>query len=101
MFRKKTEEQIDQDPSAEWARKLKPLPLAYAGQGHPGVQTPESVMDLPMELRHNVFVTSVDTLVNWARSSSLWPVAFGLACCAIEMMAAGTSRFDLSRFGAE
>src|SRR6187455_2522193 len=40
-------------------------------------------------------------LEDWARESSIWPLTFGLACCAIEMMAAGASRFDLSRFGAE
>jgi NADH-quinone oxidoreductase subunit B len=48
----------------------------------------------------NVLITTVDTLFNWARKSSLWPMTFGLACCAIEMMAAGASRFDLDRFGA-
>ncbi len=45
-------------------------------------------------------VTSVDWALNWARASSLWPMTFGLACCAIEMMAAGAARFDLDRFGA-
>jgi NADH-quinone oxidoreductase subunit B len=44
--------------------------------------------------------TRVDWVVNWGRSSALWPMTFGLACCAIEMMATGASRFDLDRFGA-
>ena len=48
----------------------------------------------------NVLVTTVDKVFNWARRSSLWPMTFGLACCAIEMMAAGASRFDMDRFGA-
>jgi len=45
--------------------------------------------------------TKLDQAVNWARKSSIWPFSFGLACCAIEMMSAGASRFDLARFGAE
>ncbi|KAK1862721.1 hypothetical protein I4F81_005288 [Pyropia yezoensis] len=44
-------------------------------------------------------VTRLDDLVNWARSNSMWPVTFGLACCAIEMMHAGASRYDLDRLG--
>ena len=43
--------------------------------------------------------TSVDTVMNWARTGSLWPMTFGLACCAVEMMHAGASRYDLYRFG--
>ena len=48
----------------------------------------------------NILTTTVDMLFNWARKSALWPMTFGLACCAIEMMATGASRFDLDRFGA-
>jgi NADH-quinone oxidoreductase subunit B len=47
-----------------------------------------------------LIITSVDTALNWARKSSIWPMTFGLACCAIEMMAVGGARFDLDRFGA-
>ena len=46
-------------------------------------------------------LTSVDYVFNWARKSSLWPLTFGLACCAIEMIAGSASRFDIARFGAE
>jgi NADH-quinone oxidoreductase subunit B len=48
----------------------------------------------------SIITTTVDTVFNWARKSALWPMTFGLACCAIEMMAAGASRFDMDRFGA-
>jgi NADH-quinone oxidoreductase subunit B len=47
----------------------------------------------------NIITTTVDKLVDWSRRSSLWPLTFGLACCAIEMMCAGASRFDFDRFG--
>ncbi len=57
--------------------------------------------DLEEEVRKNVLITSLDGVLNWARASSLWPAAFGLACCAIEYMAAQNSRFDVSRFGME
>ena len=58
-------------------------------------------LDLDEELRKNILLTSVDGLLNWARASSLWPAMFGLACCAIEMIATATSRYDIARFGAE
>ena len=49
--------------------------------------------------RAGVIVTQVDFLYNWARGNSVWPLTFGLACCAIEMIASATSRFDMARFG--
>lgn len=48
-----------------------------------------------------IFLTTVDKFLSWARSNSLWPLTFGLACCAIEMMSTQNSRFDLARFGSE
>jgi NADH-quinone oxidoreductase subunit B len=52
------------------------------------------------KFEENVIITSLDWIINWARSSSPWPLGFGLACCAIEMMATGASRYDMDRFGA-
>jgi NADH-quinone oxidoreductase subunit B len=59
--------------------------------------------DIPVsaELQNNVFITTVDKIYNWSRRNSMWPMMFGLACCAIEMIATAASRYDLSRFGME
>ena len=73
------------------------------------LEPPQSAPDLPgagaqaerEELERGLLLTTVDRMVNWARRSSIWPATFGLACCAIEMMSTGASRFDLARFGAE
>ena len=54
--------------------------------------------DIPQGLIH---LTQLDSILDLARANSLWPMTFGLACCAIEMMAAGASRFDMARFGCE
>ncbi|HEY9509444.1 MAG TPA: NADH-quinone oxidoreductase subunit B [Verrucomicrobiae bacterium] len=51
--------------------------------------------------KQGVFVTTLEELYNWGRKNSIWPLGFGLACCAIEMIAASMSRWDLARFGAE
>jgi NADH-quinone oxidoreductase subunit B len=53
------------------------------------------------KIEGDVVVTRLDTAINWFRKNSLWPMPMGLACCAIELMATGASRFDLSRFGME
>jgi NADH-quinone oxidoreductase subunit B len=61
----------------------------------------EPMIEVPEDLKKNLAVTSVDALLNWGRKSSVWPLSFGLACCAFEMMASAMSRFDLARFGME
>jgi len=57
--------------------------------------------DIPPELEKNVSITTLDKVYNWGRRSSIWPLMFGLACCAIEMICTAASRYDLSRFGME
>ena len=58
-------------------------------------------MGLEDKLPEGVVTTQLEALVNWSRANSTWPLLFGLACCAIEMIAAGTSRHDISRYGSE
>src|SRR5579875_2404071 len=58
-------------------------------------------MGLEEKLPSGVLLTTLEKVVNYARKASMWPMTFGLACCAIEMMAVGTSRFDISRMGME
>ena len=62
---------------------------------------PEPGIEVPDDLDRNVVVTSVDAILNWGRRSAVWPLTFGLACCAFEMIASAMSRFDISRFGME
>ena len=63
------------------------------------VKPPE--IEVPDELRRNVAVMTLDKVYNWGRRASVWPMFWGLACCAIEMICTATSRYDLSRFGME
>ena len=77
-------------------RTLAEPPAAKAGAA------PRTEQDaIREELERGVLFTSVEKMVNWSRANSIWPLGFGLACCAIEMMAIIAPRFDISRFGAE
>jgi NADH-quinone oxidoreductase subunit B len=58
-------------------------------------------MGIESHLGNTIITTTLEKVANWARKSSLWPATFGLACCAIEMMASAMPRYDLARFGAE
>ena len=58
-------------------------------------------IEIPEELRQQVTITTLERIYNWGRSNSMWPMMFGLACCAIEMICTAASRYDFSRFGME
>lgn len=60
-----------------------------------------SDIEIPEGLENNIFITSLDKIYNWSRKNSVWPMVFGLACCAIEMICTAASRYDLARFGME
>ena len=62
---------------------------------------PSSEDTVPEEVKGSLLLAKLEDLINWSRKSSLWPLGFGLACCAIEMIAASAARFDIARFGAE
>ena len=67
----------------------------------PGVHTGRSLLDLEDEVERGVLTSTLGRAVAWARKNSMWPATFGLACCAIEMMAAGAAHYDLARWGME
>lgn len=64
-----------------------------------GLNKPE--YEIPPEMKNSVAITTLDRIYNWSRRSSIWPMMFGLACCAIEMICTAASRFDFARFGME
>ena len=63
--------------------------------------SPTTEIPIPEELASQIAITSLDKIYNWSRRSSVWPLMFGLACCAIEMICTAASRYDFSRFGME
>ncbi len=63
------------------------------------LQNPD--IEIPEELRGQVTITTIDRIYNWGRRNSVWPMMFGLACCAIEMICTAASRYDQARFGME
>jgi NADH-quinone oxidoreductase subunit B len=63
--------------------------------------TPTATESVEEAIKQNILLGTAEGVVNWARRSSLWPAMFGLACCAMEMIATATPRYDLARFGAE
>ena len=58
-------------------------------------------MGIESKLGDNILTTTLENIVNWARKNAIWPATFGLACCAMEMIASASPRYDLARFGAE
>jgi len=76
----------------------------FASAGPPDLFTrvdDYSVANAAAAASEGIIMTTLDSAVNWARKNSIWPMSFGLACCAIEMMSMSASRFDIARFGAE
>src|SRR5205823_12997873 len=78
------------------AKGVRPMPAELI----PGVHTGKDD-DVEEEVRRGVLLTTLGKAVAWARTNSMWPATFGLACCAIEMMSAGGPNYDLARWGME
>jgi NADH-quinone oxidoreductase subunit B len=74
--------------------------VSAAGRSYRNMQS-NTEIGYNSKVEGDVIISRLDAVLNWCRTNSLWPMPMGLACCAIELMAAGASRFDISRFGAE
>jgi len=83
--------QMDREEGAEVNKLILESPRQYK----------DDPIIVPDDLQKNVMVTSVDALVGWGRKNAMWPLTFGLACCAFEMMSSAMTRFDIARFGME
>jgi len=68
---------------------------------NPAQELMNPALPVPADMQTNIFITTLDKIYNWSRRNSCWPMMFGLACCAIEMICTAASRYDLSRFGME
>jgi NADH-quinone oxidoreductase subunit B len=68
---------------------------------NPAQELMNPAIPVPADMQTNIFITTLDKIYNWSRRNSCWPMMFGLACCAIEMICTAASRYDLSRFGME
>jgi NADH-quinone oxidoreductase subunit B len=91
----------DTNPFRTLAQVAREAPSAMDLQRLANADPASEAEGIREELERGILFTSVEKMVNWARANAIWPLGFGLACCAIEMMAIVGPRFDISRFGAE